>query len=223
MLKFILSFIAVFFMLAPCILAQQQMQDVIYLKDGTIVRGTIIEQVPNVSVKLQTKDGNIFVYKMEDIMKTTKEAAKGGGGGVAMQGEKSPGLACVLSLILPGLGQYYNGEYVKGIIQDGLYAGGWVMVFALGHKDKEYYYYDYYYDYWGETEITPWFWIGLGTVLGTELWSMIDAPISASNINRKMREQGYGHLFELKKDKYTLGLDAGPMKQGIGAKLTLHF
>ena len=48
-------------------------QDVVYLKDGSIIRGVIIEQVPNKTVKLKTSEGNIFVYKIEDIEKMTKE------------------------------------------------------------------------------------------------------------------------------------------------------
>lgn len=50
--------------------------DVVYLKNGGMVRGMIIEQVPNVQVKVQTKDGNIFVYKMDEIEKITKEQVK---------------------------------------------------------------------------------------------------------------------------------------------------
>ena len=47
----------------------------------------------------------------------------------------NPGLACVLSLILPGVGQFYNGEFLRGlfwiIITPGLWIGtggtlGWV-------------------------------------------------------------------------------------------------
>ncbi|MBL7136363.1 MAG: hypothetical protein ISS81_07215 [Candidatus Marinimicrobia bacterium] len=57
--------------------AQQNMQDVVYLKNGSIIRGIIIEQVPNVSIKIQTSDGNVFFYKMEDIEKITKEPRMG--------------------------------------------------------------------------------------------------------------------------------------------------
>lgn len=49
------------------------MVDVVYLKNGSIVRGTIIEQVPGVSLKIQTADGSVFFYKMEEIEKITKE------------------------------------------------------------------------------------------------------------------------------------------------------
>ena len=54
--------------------SQQVYEEVVYLKNGSIITGTILEQVPDVSVKIQTKDGNIFVYKMEEIDRITKEA-----------------------------------------------------------------------------------------------------------------------------------------------------
>jgi hypothetical protein len=47
--------------------------DVVYLKDGSIIKGTIVEQVPNKSVKIKTKDGSTFNYNMEQIEKITKE------------------------------------------------------------------------------------------------------------------------------------------------------
>jgi len=55
----------------------QQMQDVVYLKNGSIIRGMIVEQIPNISVKIQTKDGSVFVCKVEDIEKITKEYERG--------------------------------------------------------------------------------------------------------------------------------------------------
>lgn len=54
--------------------AQGDLQDVVYLKNGSIVRGIIIEQVPNESLKIQTAGGSLFVYKFEEIEKITKEA-----------------------------------------------------------------------------------------------------------------------------------------------------
>lgn len=53
--------------------AQEGYQDVVYLKNGSIVRGMIIEQVPNESVKIQTADGSVFFYRMDEIQKITKE------------------------------------------------------------------------------------------------------------------------------------------------------
>lgn len=218
MLKCALGALLVLFCFVPSLSAQQLTQDVVYLKDGSVIWGQIIEQVPNVSIKIQTKDGNIFVYKMEEVAKITKEPLKG----VEIKGKKSPALAFVLSFIVPGLGQYYNGEIGKGIIQEALVVGGYVMVFAAGTKEE--YYYDPYWEYYYyETEITPWFWIGLGTITGASIWSMIDAPLSASRINRERGQQRWGHLIEFNNDKYALGLDVAPKKQGVETKLTLHF
>ncbi len=47
--------------------------DVVYLKNGSIIVGSIIEQVPNENLKIQTKDGSVFVYPMTDISRITKE------------------------------------------------------------------------------------------------------------------------------------------------------
>ncbi|MBQ9584175.1 MAG: hypothetical protein IJR25_07635 [Bacteroidales bacterium] len=51
----------------------QQWQDVVYLKNGSIVKGMIIEQIPDESLKIQTANGNVFVCQMVDVLKITKE------------------------------------------------------------------------------------------------------------------------------------------------------
>jgi hypothetical protein len=50
----------------------QQYQDVVYLKNGSIIRGVIVEQIPNQSIKIESA-GNVFVFKMDEIEKITKE------------------------------------------------------------------------------------------------------------------------------------------------------
>lgn len=55
----------------------QQLQDVVYLKNGGIIRGIIIEQVPGQSIKIQTRDGSVFVYSMDEVQKMTREAPVG--------------------------------------------------------------------------------------------------------------------------------------------------
>ncbi len=52
---------------------QNNMEEVVYLKNGSVIRGIIIEQIPNQSIKIQTKDRNVFVFKYDDIEKITKE------------------------------------------------------------------------------------------------------------------------------------------------------
>lgn len=58
--------------------AQGTMEDVVYLKNGSIIHGTIVEQVPNVSIKIKTADGNLFVFRIEEVEKITKEEKAGG-------------------------------------------------------------------------------------------------------------------------------------------------
>lgn len=58
-----------------CALAQDY-EEVVYLKNGSIVRGTVIEQVPGESLKIQTSDGSIFVYNMSEVERITKEQKK---------------------------------------------------------------------------------------------------------------------------------------------------
>lgn len=52
---------------------QHNLVDVVYLKNGSILRGVIIEQIPNETIKLQTSDGSVFVYQTNEIKKITKE------------------------------------------------------------------------------------------------------------------------------------------------------
>ena len=49
------------------------MVDVVYLKNGGVRRGLIIEQIPGESLKIKTNDGSVYVFKMDEIAKITKE------------------------------------------------------------------------------------------------------------------------------------------------------
>ena len=53
--------------------AQKGYEEVVYLKNGSIIRGVIIEQVPNETLKIKTRDGSVFVFKIDETEKITKE------------------------------------------------------------------------------------------------------------------------------------------------------
>ena len=53
--------------------AQEGMEDVVYLKNGNVYRGIIIEQVPGESIKIKTIGGNVFSVMIADLQKITKE------------------------------------------------------------------------------------------------------------------------------------------------------
>jgi hypothetical protein len=56
--------------------AQTNQKDIIYLKNGSIIKGTIIEIIPDSTLKIQTADGSLFIYKTKDVEKITKEEVK---------------------------------------------------------------------------------------------------------------------------------------------------
>lgn len=58
----------------PALASGQSSVDVVHLKDGSIIRGTIIERVPGKSVKIRTRDGNVFVYEMDEVEKIATES-----------------------------------------------------------------------------------------------------------------------------------------------------
>jgi len=53
--------------------ARLQNQDVLYLKNGSIIRGKIVELIPNKTIKIKTVDGSLFVYQMAEVEKITIE------------------------------------------------------------------------------------------------------------------------------------------------------
>jgi len=52
---------------------ESELPDVVYLKNGGVRKGLVIEQVPNESLKLQTLYGEIYVIDMKDISRIAKE------------------------------------------------------------------------------------------------------------------------------------------------------
>lgn len=55
---------------------QTNSRSVVYLKNGSIIRGTIIEMIPDSLIKIQTGDKNVFVYKYREIEKISSEQIK---------------------------------------------------------------------------------------------------------------------------------------------------
>jgi hypothetical protein len=51
----------------------QQYEDIVYLKNGSIIHGVIVEHIPGESIKIKTSDGNLFVFKMDEIERMKKE------------------------------------------------------------------------------------------------------------------------------------------------------
>ncbi len=166
--------------------AGQAMEDVVYLKDGSIIRGMITEQRPGVSVLIRTRDGNTLRYTMDRIERMTKEPIVGVRQGESLQfgntvGRKDPAVAFVLSLLIVGGGQGYNGQWGKA---GAMFAG---EVVGLGLMFGGVTSCDYY--SCGSSSTAG---IGALIFVGSALWSIIDAPMSASAINRRNQRISVG-------------------------------
>ena len=61
-MKFFLALL-LFVVITTVSYGQNNYQDVVYLKNGGIIRGVIIEQVPNEFIKIETVGKNVFVYQ----------------------------------------------------------------------------------------------------------------------------------------------------------------
>lgn len=74
-------FLVLLLLVTPFVMMQaQSMQEVVYLKNGSVIRGVIVEQLPGVSLKIKTGDGSIFAYNISDVEKITKEASMANNG-----------------------------------------------------------------------------------------------------------------------------------------------
>jgi len=95
----------------------------------------------------------------------------------ACPAEKSPALALGLSLLVPGAGQFYNGQPLKGAVMlGGAVASSWAIVLTAADVLK-------LDDDTSDTKVHVLGGIGIAIVV----WSWIDAPLSARAINRRIR------------------------------------
>lgn len=92
--------------------------------------------------------------------------------------EKNPWLAFVLSFVITGTGQFYNGENKKGVVMLAGAVTGFGMIVSQIENDAI-------------PEDNGVVTAGAILALGSGLWSMIDAPLSANRINREMRQASF--------------------------------
>ncbi len=190
----------------------KNMEDVVYLKNGSIIRGTITEQITGESLKIETKDGSIFVFADDEIDHIAKEEIKGA---ILEKSKeptgkrKSPATAGILSFVLPGGGQFYNGEYTKGVIQLGIGLTGFV-IYLNGVLNLKF-----------DEDINTGIMMGGLLCLATMIWSIFDAISSAERINR---ENGWAIAPPISENLYLTFSDFQINQQTTpGVKLILKF
>jgi hypothetical protein len=165
--------------LVPHAAEAQELEDVVYLKDGSVLRGLIVEQVPNESILIRTRDGNQFRILWDRIDRMTKEPVAAAAAAPTTRqvtaGRKSPGLAFLLSFLITGAGQGYNGQWGKGLLMFGGAVAS-IAVYNAGTETDD----CVLNDECSQRDA------GLAALAVFWLWSVIDAPISASAINRRL-------------------------------------
>lgn len=93
----------------------QQSQEVVYLKNGSVIHGSVLETIPGVSIKVRNSVGDIMVYPMEDVEKITKEAA-------APVSSSSPASGSYAQLAPSSRSGCLTRAY-RGFVDGGIYAG----------------------------------------------------------------------------------------------------
>lgn len=189
--------------------AASKLEDVVYLKDGTVVRGTIIDRIPGQSLSIRTTDNRVLTYSAQQILKVTRQSSA-----ISKKRRRNPASAGCLSCIIPGLGQFYNGQPEKGCLQFGMVSGGVTYAFFVGMAEL--------YDSFGggsSDSSDAVFYGSLGVAAFAWLWSVIDAAESAKMINERNEKQQHGHLMEFN----GVGLGSIFDRDLYGAKVTLRF
>jgi len=105
--------------------------DQIETKDGALIKGKIIEHTIGKGYKIKTQDGSIFYIEESKIVNIKF-------GQEAEVKYRSPALSWFLSFLVPGVGQFYNGDIGAGVTMLligiastsaslGISAGNWII------------------------------------------------------------------------------------------------
>ena len=104
----------------------QKMIEAVYLKNGSVIYGTIIEQIQGESVRIKSRDGSIFLFRASEIDRITRERAPQTEREIVYLDRSYPLLAAHIELgmtgfgkdkrfeLLPSVGAYINWEYAPG-------------------------------------------------------------------------------------------------------------
>ena len=66
----------IFILFLSCLLPWFAHGDEIYLKDGAVIKGKVIEATPGLSYKIRTADGSIFVFRPDEVERISFEERK---------------------------------------------------------------------------------------------------------------------------------------------------
>lgn len=125
--------------------------------------------------------------------------------------EKSPVLAGILSAILPGSGQVYNGQWIKASVQWVLLTGSiYLMIYDI--------------DFDSESQDLPATSIaGISIGAATWIWSVVDAVISANQINKERKPVKKSKQSQINPGKYKVVIEPQAGINSLALKINLCF
>jgi hypothetical protein len=114
-MKLLIKVLVLLFITISCY-AQDSYQDVVYLKNGSIIRGTIVEQVSDKMIKIQIADESILVYKIDEVDRIAREP-------IPANLLKNPNSGCLfkravtasVGLSLPSGHNYFSDSWNTGL------------------------------------------------------------------------------------------------------------
>ena len=116
----------------------QKMIEAVYLKNGSVIYGTIIEQIQGESVRIKSRDGSILLFRASEIDRITRERAPQTEREIVYLDRSYPLLAAHLELGMTGFGKDKRFELLPSVgayINRYLYLGAGV---GLNFSNWEY-------------------------------------------------------------------------------------
>lgn len=151
-------------MLTVCGAVAQQATETVYLKNGSVIKGTVVEQIPGTSLKVKTKDGSVFVYEMSEVERITKDTAESGYSGLCFNADlgyniSTEGGGGSMSAEI-GLGKRINKNFYWGVSTGALNITEGDLMIPVATNFKVYF-------PLGGTAITPFVSMKLGYAINT--------------------------------------------------------
>ncbi len=174
--------------------------DAIYFNNGVNIKGVIIKDVIGESVTVRTESGTIYTYDKSEISNITRTSS------FQELKNKNPEGSFFLSLLIPGLGQFYNGDHTKGCLLMGAWVIGSVLMVAGTEADIH-------------TQSADEIYVqGFSICLMSYVYAIVDAPLTANKINKRNEQRANE---QRAKEQLLISFNAAP--SGLGAMLSVRF
>lgn len=116
--------------------AQSGQTETVYLKNGSIIKGKVIEMVPGKEIKVQTSDGSLFVYRVDEVDKVVKS-------GKENRTDNSGGNEIARPFKFPVDVSAYDLQGFRGMVEFAYITGGFdapELTLSLGYQFNPYFF-----------------------------------------------------------------------------------